>query len=134
MHSPFDMDAGRISLAQLQDEATTAGWRATIDAAAPGFDDWIIGAVFGGTYQRDGLTPRDRQLLIIGALTALGGVEPQLAGHFATSRRIGMSREEIAEALVHLAPYVGLPRVMAALRLLPDTSGTPASSSDDGTP
>lgn len=119
MDGVFDAAAGRARLAELQDEATTAAWRETVDAAAPGFDEWIVGAVFGGTYQREGLTARDRQLLIIGALTALGGVDPQLAGHFATSRRIGMPNEDIAEALVHLVPYVGLPRVMAALRLLP---------------
>jgi len=119
MDAAFDVTAGRKRLAELQDEATTAGWRQTVDAAAPGFDEWIVGAVFGGTYQRDGLSSRDRQLLIIGALTAMGGVDPQLRGHFETSRRIGMTREEIAEALVHLVPYVGLPRVMAALRLVP---------------
>ena len=121
MERVFDAVAGRERLAELQDEATIAGWRQTVDAAAPGFDEWIVGAVFGGTYQREGLSPRDRQLLIIGALTALGGVEPQLVGHFETSHRIGMSRAEIAEALVHLVPYVGLPRVMAALRLIPQS-------------
>ncbi|MGD8193573.1 carboxymuconolactone decarboxylase family protein [Herbiconiux sp. P18] len=119
MDRTFDVAAGRERLAELQDAATTAAWRATVAAAAPGFDEWIVGAVFGGTYQREGLTPRDRQLLIIGALTALGGVDPQLLGHLETSRRIGMTREEIAEAIVHLVPYVGLPRVLAALRLVP---------------
>ena len=73
MHEVFDVAAGRERLAELQDETTTAAWRATVDAAAPGFDEWIVGAVFGGTYQRDGLTPRDRQLLIIGALTGRPG-------------------------------------------------------------
>jgi 4-carboxymuconolactone decarboxylase len=133
MTQMFDEAAGRERLGELQDEATTAGWRATVDAAAPGFDDWIVRAVFGGTYQRQGLTARDRQMLIIGALTALGGVDPQLSGHFETSRRIGMSREEIAEALVHLVPYVGLPRVLAALRLVPDASSVePTTGGDDG--
>jgi 4-carboxymuconolactone decarboxylase len=132
MDAVFDVAAGRERLAELQDEATTAGWRATVDAAAPGFDEWIVGAVFGGTYQRDGLTPRDRQLLIIGALTALGGVDPQLAGHFETCRRIGMPREEIAEALVHLVPYVGLPRVLAALRLVPGASAAGSTPGSDG--
>lgn len=134
MNRVFDVDAGRERLAELQDEATTAGWRATVDASAPGFDEWIVGAVFGGTYQRAGLTPRDRQLLIIGALTALGGVDPQLTGHFETSRRIGMTREEIAEALIHLVPYVGLPRVLAALRLVPGASAAQPTPDENGAP
>jgi 4-carboxymuconolactone decarboxylase len=132
MKPPFDVAAGRERLGELQDDATTAAWRATVDAAAPGFDEWIVGAVFGGTYQRQGLTARDRQLLIIGALTALGGVDPQLSGHFETARRIGMSREEIAEALIHLVPYLGLPRVLAALRLVPEAS-VEETSGGDGT-
>lgn len=131
MHEVFDVAAGRERLAELQDETTTAAWRATVDSAAPGFDEWIVGAVFGGTYQREGLTPRDRQLLIIGALTALGGVDPQLSGHLTTSLRIGMTRTELAEALVHLVPYVGLPRVMAALRLLPEPAAEPPMTDRD---
>lgn len=131
MHEVFDVAAGRERLAELQDETTTVAWRATVDAAAPGFDEWIVGAVFGGTYQREGLTPRDRQLLIIGALTALGGVDPQLSGHLTTSLRIGMTRTELAEALVHLVPYVGLPRVMAALRLLPEPATEPPATDRD---
>jgi 4-carboxymuconolactone decarboxylase len=114
----FDLNAGQKLLAELQDEGTIAAWRATVHEAAPGFDAWIVGAVFGGTYQRNDLTARDRQLLIIGALTALGGVEPQLSGHLATAARVGIAREEIAESIVHLVPYVGLPRALAALRLL----------------
>ena len=125
MGAAFDLAAGRDRLAELQDEATTAGWRETVNAAAPGFDEWIVGAVFGGTYQRDGLTVRDRQLLIIGALTALGGVDPQLRGHFTTALRIGMKPEELAETVIHLVPYVGLPRALAALRLLPERAQAP---------
>jgi 4-carboxymuconolactone decarboxylase len=118
MTSPFDPIAGASMLAELQDAETTEGWRSTVSAAAPGLDDWIVGAVFGGTYQRPALTLRDRQLLNLAALAALGGVDPQLAGHIRTCERIGMNRNEIAEAVVHLIPYIGLPRALAALRMV----------------
>ncbi len=133
MSMPFDPEAGRARLAELQDPETTAAWRATVDVTAPGFDEWIVGAVFGGTYQRGELSARDRQLLIVGALTALGGVDPQLRGHLATSIRIGMSPADVAEALVHLVPYVGLPREKSALRLLPGRGeAVDAPAGDDG--
>lgn len=118
MTSPFDLIAGASTLAELQDAVTTDGWRATVSAAAPGLDDRIVGAVFGGTYQRPALTLRDRQLLNLGALAALGSVDPQLVGHIGTCKRIGMTSEEIAEAVVHLIPYIGLPRALAALRMV----------------
>lgn len=42
-----------------------------------------------------------------------------------------MTRTELAEALVHLVPYVGLPRVMAALRLLPEPAAEPPATDLD---
>lgn len=60
---------------------------------------------------------RDRQLINLAALTALGGVDPQLAGHIKTSLRVGMNRRQIIEVLVHLAPYIGVPKVLAGLRV-----------------
>lgn len=112
----MNRDEGARTLSQLQDEATTRAWRRTVDAVAPGFDEWIVEAVFGGTYQRPGLTLRDRQIATLAALAALGGVDPQLEGHIRTGARVGLSEEEMAEVFVHLAPYIGLPRTMAALR------------------
>ncbi|GAA4398733.1 hypothetical protein GCM10023088_83110 [Actinomadura verrucosospora] len=47
----------------------------------------------------------------------MGGVDPQLAGHVRTCLRLGMAREEIVEALVHLAPYIGVPKALAGLRV-----------------
>ncbi len=44
-----------------------------------------------------------------------------------------MSPADVAEALVHLVPYVGLPRVMSALRLLPGRGeAVDAPAGDDG--
>ncbi|MUN37584.1 carboxymuconolactone decarboxylase family protein [Actinomadura sp. NEAU-AAG5] len=104
-------------LDRLQDEATREATLPGLDAAAPGFADWIVTALFGGTYQRPGLSPRDRQLLNLAALTALGGVDPQLTGHVRTCLRIGMTRREITETFVHLAPYIGVPKALAGLRV-----------------
>ena len=119
-HATLDRDRGTELLRRLQDDATTQGWTRTLERRAPGMADWVVTAVFGGTYQRGGLSLRDRQLLNLATLTALGGVDPQLAGHVVTSRRVGMRDDEIVEALVHLVPYVGLPRVLAALRVAAD--------------
>jgi len=40
-------------------------------------------------------------------------VDPQLTGHVRTARRVGLTREEIIEVFVHLAPYVGAPKALA---------------------
>ncbi|MFD5461234.1 carboxymuconolactone decarboxylase family protein [Kitasatospora sp. NPDC127059] len=120
--APFDREAGYALLADLAGPAAAATLGG-LDSLAPGFPDWIVTSLFGGTYQRPGLALRDRQIANLAALTALGGVEPQLADHVRNSLRIGMTREEITEVIVHLAPYVGVPKALAGLRVATATFG-----------
>ncbi|MFC5883615.1 carboxymuconolactone decarboxylase family protein [Kitasatospora sp. CM 4170] len=115
--APLDRAAGHALLDELAGPQTTAATLQGLDALAPGFADWIVTALFGGTYQRPGLSLRDRQVANLAALTALGGVEPQLADHVRNSLRIGLTREEVTEVLVHLAPYAGVPKALAGLRV-----------------
>ncbi|WP_405021352.1 carboxymuconolactone decarboxylase family protein [Kitasatospora sp. NBC_00070] len=129
--APLDREAGYRMLASLQDEQAQQGTLAALDELAPGFPDWIVTALFGGTYQRDGLALRDRQIANLAALTAMGGVEPQLAQHVAASLRVGMAPTEIVEVLVHLAPYVGVPKALAGLRV---AAGVLAQSGEQVTP
>ncbi|MFD8751831.1 carboxymuconolactone decarboxylase family protein [Kitasatospora sp. NPDC059577] len=114
--APLDRETGYALLGDLAGPAAATALGG-LDALAPGFPDWIVTSLFGGTYQRPGLALRDRQIANLAALTALGGVEPQLADHVRYSLRIGMTREEITEVMVHLAPYVGVPKALAGLRV-----------------
>lgn len=48
---------------------------------------------------------------------AMGGTELQLTGHIKTAAEIaGMTRKEVAEGFVHVMPYIGVPKVLAAMR------------------
>jgi 4-carboxymuconolactone decarboxylase len=126
--SRLDRDEGYRMLDLLQDDATQQATLPGLEQVAPGYADWIITALFGGTYLREGLSPRDRQLVNLGALTALGGVDPQLSGHVRTCLRIGMTRHEIVEVFVHLTPYVGVPKALAGLRVAAEAL---AAATDD---
>ncbi|MFJ1702779.1 carboxymuconolactone decarboxylase family protein [Kitasatospora sp. NPDC088346] len=118
--APLDRPAGYRVLDTLMDERTQQATLTGLDRLAPGFPDWIVTSLFGGTYQRPGLEPRERQLLTMAALASLGGVEPQLAGHIRSSLRIGLTPHQVTESFVHLAPYIGVPRALAALRATAD--------------
>jgi 4-carboxymuconolactone decarboxylase len=113
----LDRAAGYRLLGELQDEQTRQGWSGMLERDVPGFADWVVTALFGGTYQRPGLDLRDRQLVNLATLATLGGVDPQLTGHVKTSVRIGMTHAEILEVFVHLAPYIGMPKALAGLRV-----------------
>jgi|GEM_PF-782281 len=113
----FDREEGYRLLDRLQDAGTQQASLPGLEQLVPGFADWVVTALFGGTYQRPGLSLRDRQLVNLTALTALGGVDPQLTGHVKTALRVGMTREEVLEVFVHLAPYLGVPKALAGLRV-----------------
>ena len=115
--APVDREAGYRLLGELAGPETIEGTLAGLERLAPGFPDWIVTCLFGGTYQREGLALRDRQIATLAALTALGGVEPQVDDHVRNSLRIGVTPREIVEVMVHLAPYVGVPKALAGLRV-----------------
>ncbi|WP_373427460.1 carboxymuconolactone decarboxylase family protein [Arthrobacter pascens] len=60
------------------------------------------------------IAPRDRQLVTLGMLTALGGCEPQLDVHINAALNVGLTTDEIVEALLHSAVYCGMPKAVNA--------------------
>ncbi|MEU3985691.1 carboxymuconolactone decarboxylase family protein [Streptomyces sp. NPDC026672] len=74
----------------------------------------VVAWAFGEIYDRPGLAPRDRQLVTLGMLTALGGCEPQLEVHINASLNVGLTPEEVVEALLHSAVYCGMPKALNA--------------------
>ena len=119
MAGELSKDKGNKFVEDTQSPEGAAAWKKQLDVFAPGSSDWVVEAVFGGTYQREGIELRDRQMLNMAALAAMGGVEPQLTGHIKTAVVVaGMSKEEVAECFVHLMPYIGVPKTLAAMRCM----------------
>jgi 4-carboxymuconolactone decarboxylase len=103
-------------LMMLQQIDGQAGQK-VIDALAdvsPELGRQVIAWAFGDIYARPGLPPRDRQLVTLGALTALGGCEPQLDVHINAALNVGLTPAQIVEALLHSAVYCGMPRALNA--------------------
>lgn len=75
--------------------------------------------VFGQVWADEGLELAKRSLATISALVVLGR-ERQLAAHIAGGLRAGLTREEIVQAIVHLAFYAGLPAAHSALEVARD--------------
>lgn len=77
--------------------------------------------LFGDVWERPGLSPRDRSLITVAALIALGR-DVQLTGHLARALQNGVTREELAEVATHLAFYAGWPAGMSAGTVLAEAS------------
>ena len=92
--------------------------QAVIDSLAdisPALGHHIAAFGFGDVYARPGLEPRSRQLVTIGVLTAMGGCEPQLRIHIGAALNVGLTREEVIEAILHASVYAGFPRALNAV-------------------
>lgn len=81
---------------------------------SPELGHQVVAWAFGDMYARPELSPRDRQLVTLGVLTALGGCEIELDVHVNGALNVGLTATEIAEALLHSAVYAGVPRSINA--------------------
>ena len=77
--------------------------------------DWAFNWAFGEIWARPQLSRRDRSLVVIAILTALGQ-EAELAFHVPAGLNHGLSRVEIEEIMTHLCLYAGFPKAVDGMR------------------
>lgn len=81
---------------------------------APDLRKLIVEYAYGDIYSRAGLDAKQRALIVISTV-ATQGAAPQTKTHIRRGLHAGLTSEEIVEALLQLAPYIGFPRVQNAL-------------------
>jgi len=121
-----------ISMEELQDEAaqrlalneTAEAQRAKTVAdqfgdVAPALVGYTTDYLFRDLWLRPDLAPRDRSLVTVAALVASGQVA-QVTFHLNRAMDNGLTQEEAAEVVTHLAFYAGWPNAMSALPVLKD--------------
>jgi 4-carboxymuconolactone decarboxylase len=90
------------------------------------FQRFITETAWGSVWARPDLDRRTRSLITIAILAALGRTE-ELALHLRASRNTGVSEREIAEALLHVAVYAGVPAANTAFAVAKSALATPAA-------
>jgi 4-carboxymuconolactone decarboxylase len=106
----------------VQMRRTLYGEAAVERANAANYDDPIMGkfidyaqeAVFGGLWTRPGLDLKTRTLVCVVSDTVMGR-EDELAIHLRFALRQGWTEDELTEAILQLAGYIGLPLVRGAM-------------------
>lgn len=78
---------------------------------------WIVEFTVDGIYTRPELDAQQRELVTLGSLVTQGDVTSQLKVHISEVLNVGLSEEEVVEALLQCAPHVGFPRVINAVNL-----------------
>ena len=69
--------------------------------------------IYGDIWERPGLSKRDRSLIVVATLIATYRPE-QLKGHLGRALDNGVTKDEIAEIITHLAFYSGWPASVTA--------------------
>jgi len=80
-----------------------------------GLQDLLNEYCWGDGWNRGGLSKRDRSLINLGMLTALGKTH-EVAVHTRGAKNNGLSNEEIASVFLQAAVYCGVPAAVDSFR------------------
>ncbi|MGL5897012.1 carboxymuconolactone decarboxylase family protein [Lactococcus lactis] len=85
---------------------------------APKFAELNDDVLFGEVWSReDGLPLKIRSIVTITALISKGVLDNSLKYHLETAKNNGVSKEEMAEIITHIAFYSGWPNAWSAFNL-----------------
>jgi 4-carboxymuconolactone decarboxylase len=106
---------GRAIQQQLWGEQVAgSGPRLPAVDLAPDFFPLVTQFAFGMFWSRAELPVRDRSLITVAMLAALGRHD-ELRGHLMGARNLGIPKEQLVEVLMQVAVYAGVPAAVSAL-------------------
>ncbi|MBN7773978.1 carboxymuconolactone decarboxylase family protein [Clostridium aminobutyricum] len=111
-----DINRYQLGLEKLSEVVGTAGQDAVSSLGDVG--QYIVEFIFGDIYNREGLSLREREIISVAVLAALGGRDPQLRLHIGGALNVGLTLKEIEEVIIQTIPYAGFPTAMNALKIL----------------
>lgn len=102
---------------------------------APELGRFIVEFAYGEVHTRPGLDHRQRSLVAISVLSGIGGCDAALRLHLHGALNVGLTPEEIVEAVMQCAVYAGFPRALIAMgvvRSVFEERGVHGPGADDG--
>lgn len=109
-------EAGRKTRGEVLGEAYVAASDAGRSDFNADFLRFITEGAWGSVWSRPGLTRRERSMITIALLAALGHTE-EVAMHVRATANTGATPEDIKEALLHVAVYAGVPAANQAFKV-----------------
>jgi 4-carboxymuconolactone decarboxylase len=104
---------------------------ATTDFDEP-FQTFITEGAWGSVWSRQQLTTRERSIVTIALLAALGHDE-EVAMHARATANTGATPEDVREALLHVAVYAGVPAANRAFKIVKRTYAEMAEAKKQAT-
>ena len=101
-------------------EAHVARASAAVTPFDEGFQRFITEGAWGSVWSRPGFTKRERSIVTLALLAALGHHD-EVALHVRATRNTGATPEDVAEAMLHVAVYAGVPAANHAIKTIKQT-------------
>jgi len=109
-------DAGMVLRKKVVGAEYVERSMASADDLTQAFQELVTEYCWGAVWTREGLAHRDRSLLNLGMLTALGKPN-ELKLHVRGALTNGVTREEISEIFLQTAIYCGVPAALEAFKI-----------------
>ncbi len=106
----------------ILDQIFTPAWRqheggvAWPSEAGQDFARLAVEHCYGDAWARGRLDAKTRSLLTLTVLATLGN-ETELRLHVQGALNLGHEADDVVELFIHLMPYIGVPRVVQAMRI-----------------
>ncbi len=113
-------DAGMAIRRKVLGDAHVDRAEANKTALDTDFQRFITEGAWGSVWARPGFTLRERSIVTLSLLAALGNHE-ELAMHVRATVQTGASQQDLLEAMLHVAVYAGVPRANHALKIIKET-------------
>ena len=113
-------EAGRATRRSVLGDAHVNRASAAMTAFDEPFQTFITEGAWGSVWSRPNLTKRERSIVTLALLAALGHDE-EVAMHTRATANTGATPEDIREALLHVAVYAGVPAANQAFKIVKKT-------------
>ena len=101
-------------------EAHVARASANITTFDADFQRFITEGAWGSVWSRPHFSRRERSVVTLALLAALGHHE-EVALHVRATANTGATPEDVAEAMLHVAVYAGVPAANSAIKIVKQT-------------
>jgi 4-carboxymuconolactone decarboxylase len=125
---PLKAAVASLSPERAGDAAQRRSTNEQFGVIAPKFGQLTNDVVFNDLWRRPDLSPRDRSLVTLSALAAMGD-DDLLDPYLRRAVESGLTRDQITEAFTHLAFYAGWGKATRAIIATGRTLGTTAAPS-----
>lgn len=113
-------DAGMATRRAVLGDAHVDRANAATSAFDADFQAFITESAWGALWSRPHFSKRERSIVTIALLAALGHDE-ELAMHVRATKNTGATSDDIFESLMHVAVYAGVPAANHAIKIAKQT-------------